>query len=176
MSQLATLLARPRRATLVAVMAVATALLPACGGGGDGGDGGSPTVTTPVGSIVTSGAFGTVTLSGTGTSITGTSVAMRSRVTASSPQVSLTLWQDAPVTSPPTYPAVAVSLGQSDGDVTVNVTYFASPQSIPGFWVTFDPPPGSVLITSTGVTFVNLVVADEGVSNTSLTLNGTLSF
>ncbi|WOB10825.1 hypothetical protein [Piscinibacter gummiphilus] len=176
MSLRVNLFAHSRRVVLTAFIAFAAAGLPACGGG-DGGTGGEGSVTdSPIGSITPSGEFGTLTISGTGTSIFGTTVATRSRATASSPDISLTTWQDTPMTSPAIYPARIVALGQSDGSVTVNVVYIASPQSIPGFWVAFDPPAGSVLVSSTGVTFVNLVVLDEGTSETSLTLNGTLRF
>jgi hypothetical protein len=148
----------------------ASLLLSACGGGG-GGDSGSPGGAT----------YGTLALSGTGTSTTGTSFPALTRLAISGSGVTVTQWYNIDLTAGTTYPFVVLIVMQDSlGAVTnVSISHMTSESTASGQWVTpTAPSTAEASATASAVTFTNLVVPGYPAAGTttSLTLNGTLNF
>jgi hypothetical protein len=152
----------------------ASSLLSGCGGGG-GGDSGSPGG-TPGGAT-----YGTLALSGTGTSTTGTSFPALTRLAISGSGVTVTQWYNIDLTAGTTYPfVVLVVMQDSLGAVTsVSISHMTSQSTASAQWVApAAPSPAEASATASTVTFTNLVVPGYAAAGTttSLTLNGTLNF
>ena len=163
------------RALRTVLAVYAFLVIAACGGGGGGGGGdgssGSGQASNP-GS--TNAPYGSLTLSGTGTNVAGTTFAALSRIGPTS----MSQWYSVDLNSGLTYPAVVlvVSLDNGTGITMVDFNYLISATEASGEWVNFPVPPGTVTVTPTGITFTNLDLIGYGYTTTTLTLNGTLTF
>ncbi len=162
--------------TFRAILAISAFLLiTACGGGGGGGGGdGSGSSGQTSNSGTNNAPYGSLTLSGTGTNVAGTTFAALSRIGPTS----MSQWYSVDLSSGLTYPAVVlvVSLDNGTGITMVDFNYLISSTEASGEWVNFPVPPGTVTVTSTGITFTNLELTGYGNTTTTLTLNGTLTF
>lgn len=157
--------------TILAIFAFL--LIAACGGGGGGGGDGSGSGQTS-NSGTTNAPYGSLTLSGTGTNVAGTTFAALSRIGPTS----MSQWYSVDLSAGLAYPAVVlvVSLDNGTGMTMVDFNYLISSTEASGEWVNFPVPPGTVTVTPAGITFTNLDLTGYGNTTTTLTLNGTLTF
>ena len=140
--------------------------------GGDGGGGGSDSAGQTSGGA--NARYGSLVLSGTGTNVAGTTFAALSRVGPTSQSQ----WYSVELSGTGlTYPSVvlAVAIDNINGTM-VDFNYLISATQAAGEWVNFPVPPGTVEVTSTGITFTNLELTGYGTTTTTLILNGTLTF
>ena len=154
--------------SIFAGFVLAVLLLPGCGGG-DGAGPASPGVGD------THGRYGSLTLSGTGTDIAGSAFNGVSRIGPTT----MSQWYNVDIGSGLTYPSVVliVATDTQTGQTMVDFNHMISNTQASGEWVVLAAPPGTVVTTSTGVTFMNLELGGYGSTPTTrLTLNGTLTF
>lgn len=154
--------------SISAFLTVSFLLLAGCGGGGGGGDSPTPTPGGP------SATYGSLTLSGTGTNVTGTTFNGVSRIGPTT----MSQWYNVNISPSVTYPYVVLIVAiDNTGATMVDVNHMISSTQASGEWSVLAAPPGTVVATSTSVTFTNLNLSGYGSSpTTALTLNGTLTF
>lgn len=155
----------------------AASLLSGCGGSGSSGST-STTGTTTGGGGAT---YGALTLTDTGTAVTGTTFNAHSRLAITSSGITVTQWYNIDLAAGTTYPYVVLIVTQDSlGTVTgVTISNMISTGTASDQWVTAPAPATSeVSTTATTVTFTNLVVPGYAAASTttSLTLNGSLQF
>jgi hypothetical protein len=146
----------------------ASTLLPGCGDSGSSDStGGGAT-------------YGALTLTGTGTVVTGTTFNAYSRLAITSSGITVTEWYNIDLAAGTTYPyVVLIVIQDSLGAITgVEISNMISSGTASGQWVISAPSTTEVSATAATVTFTNLVVPGYAAAGTttSLTLNGTLKF
>ena len=159
-------------------------LLSSCGGGGDSGSGTGASAGTG-GAIPSqvggSGNYGTLTFSGAGAAVTGTTFNARTKLFVANGSIVQTQWYNIDLSAGITYPYVIVIVGQDNGAVTfvTVVKIIDANNNAAGQWELLPmPTPSGTAATATNLTFTNVVVPGEAAASTttSLTLNGTLNF
>lgn len=162
-----------RRALVASSLTLALCWLPGCGGGG-GGD-----APAPGGATGSSANYGSLSLSGSGTAVSGVTFHARSKLAISGAGFTTTSWYGIDLRGPLVYPFIVVVVIQdSTGAVVgVDLNYMTSETDAAGEWANLEIPAGQATATSTGVSFSNVVAPSYGPeAPTSLTLNGTLNF
>lgn len=149
--------------SISAVVIFTVLLLPGCGGGGGGGDGAGATNRT----------YGSLTLSGAGTAIAGTTFNAVSRIGPTT----MSQWYSVDISPGLTYPSVVLVVATDNtGQTMVDFNHMISSTQASGEWVVLAAPLGTVVATSTGITITNLELRGYGGTTTTLILNGTLTF
>lgn len=151
----------------------ASSLLSGCGGGGSGSSGGDGGSSAP---------YGSLTLSGTGASATGTTFNAMMRVGLSAFGLTTRQWYDNDFASGVTYPYIVLIVNREDstGVVTdVSISRMISGNAASDQWVSASTPsPAAVSVSGTTIVFTNLDVPGYAPASTitTLRLNGTLSY
>lgn len=149
--------------SISAVVIFTVLLLPGCGGGGGGGDEAGATNRT----------YGSLTLSGAGTDIAGTTFNAVSRIGPTT----MSQWYSVDISPGLTYPSVVLVVATDNtGQTMVDFNHMISSTQASGEWVVLAAPLGTVVATSTGITITNLELRGYGGTTTTLILNGTLTF
>lgn len=123
--------------------------------------------------------YGTLTLAGSGSAVTGTTFTARTLLGLSQSGMGATQWYSIDLAAGTTYPYIVLIIFQdSAGNVTgIDINHVNSESTASGEWAALSLPASEVAVTVTAVTFTNLVVPGYGSSPaTSLTVNGTLRF
>ena len=119
--------------------------------------------------------YGTLTLAGSGSAVTGTTFTARTRLGISG----ATQWYSIDSAAGITYPyIVLITIQDSAGNVTaIDINHLINETTASGEWAKLSLSASEASATVTAVTFTNLVVPGYGSSpTTSLTVNGTLRF
>jgi hypothetical protein len=154
--------------SVVTAVVLASALLSGCGGSGSDSSDSLP-----------SGTYGTLTLAGSGSAVTGTTFTARTRLGISQSGMTVSQWYSIDLSAGTTYPyLVLIILQDTAGNVTaIDINQMTSETTASGEWAKGALTANEVSSTATAVTFTNLVVPGYGSSpTTSLTLNGSLRF
>ena len=149
---------------------LASVLLSGCGGSDT-----SSSAPSPSGGNI----YGTLTLAGSGSAVTGTTFTARSRLGLAQSGMGTTQWYSIDLAAATTYPSIVLIIFQdSAGNVTgIDINHMISESTASGEWASLSLSASDVAVTVTAVTFTNLVVPGYGSSPaTSLTVNGTLRF
>lgn len=152
--------------SFAAFFAAMVLFLPACGGGG--GEGSESGTSGQAGAR-----YGSLTLNGTGTNVAGTTFNAVSRIGPST----LSQWYNVDISGGLTYPSVVLVLAtDSAGTISVDFNHLISSTQASGEWLNPAAPTSAVAVTPTSVTFTNLELQGYGGTNTTLIINGTLTF
>ena len=118
--------------------------------------------------------YGSLTLSGTGTDSAGTTFNAVSRTGPTT----MSQCYNVDISAGLPYPSVVLVVATDNQTGETMVEYNQATSSTSSVeWVNFPVPPGTVVTTSTGVTFTNLELSGYGgTTTTRLTSNGALTF
>ena len=149
---------------------LASLLLSGCGGSVSSGS-----APSPGGRNI----YGTLTLAGPGSAITGTTFIARTRLGISGFGVGATSWYSINSAAGITYPYLSLSITQDNtGNVTgIIINHVTSENTASGAWLKRSPTASEVAVSAAAVTFTNLNVPGHvSLPTPTLTVNGTFRF